>query len=148
MDPSIVHRSVAMSKVMELAGRVAATNANVLITGESGSGKSLLAEYLHRMGSRQDKPFVTVSCANLPAELFESELFGHEAGAHTDAVQRRIGKFEVAADQIQAAPYGIATRKHDALGPAVKKAVSQLYADGTMKAILAKWGLSAFALTG
>jgi len=63
-------------------------------------------------------------------------------------VKRSGGKFEVAADKIQAAPYGIATRKHDPLGPAVKKAVSQLYANGIMKAILAKWGLSGFALTG
>jgi polar amino acid transport system substrate-binding protein len=62
-------------------------------------------------------------------------------------VKRSGGKFEVAANRIQAAPYGIATRKHDPLGPAVKQAVSQLYANGTMKAILAKWGLSAFALT-
>jgi polar amino acid transport system substrate-binding protein len=63
-------------------------------------------------------------------------------------VKRSGGKFEVAADKIQAAPYGIATRKRDPLGPAVKTAVSQLYANGTMKAILGKWGLSAFALTG
>lgn len=61
-------------------------------------------------------------------------------------VKQSGGKFEVAADKIQAAPYGIATRKHDPLGPAVKKAISQLYGNGTMKAILAKWGLSAFAL--
>ncbi len=63
-------------------------------------------------------------------------------------VKRSGGRFEVAADKIQAAPYGIATRKHDPLGPAVKRTVSQLYANGTMKSILAKWGLSAFALTG
>jgi len=85
-----------MSKVIQLAERVAATDANVLVTGESGAGKSLLAEYIHRLGGRRDRPLVTVPCANLPAELFESELFGHEAGAHTDAVERRIGKFEAA----------------------------------------------------
>jgi polar amino acid transport system substrate-binding protein len=61
-------------------------------------------------------------------------------------VKRSGGKFEVAANKIEAAPYGIATRKHDSLGPAVKNAIGQLYADGTMKAILAKWGLSDFAL--
>ncbi len=63
-------------------------------------------------------------------------------------VKQSGGKFEVAVDKIQAAPYGIATRKQDPLGPAVRKAVSQLYTNGTMSAILAKWGLSAFALTG
>jgi DNA-binding NtrC family response regulator len=87
---------MVMSKVMALAGRVAATDASVLITGESGTGKSLIAEYLHRLGGRRDRAFVTVPCANLPAELFESELFGHEPGAHTDAVERRAGRFEAA----------------------------------------------------
>jgi len=96
MDPSVVYRSMAMSKVMELVERVAATDATVLITGESGTGKSLLAEYIHRLGGRRDRSFVTVPCANLPAELFESELFGHEPGAHTDAVERHAGKFEAA----------------------------------------------------
>lgn len=96
MDPSIVYRSLAMSRVMDLAERVAATDANVLITGESGTGKSLLAEYIHKRGGRRDRAFVTVPCANLPAELFESELFGHEPGAHTDAVERRAGRFEAA----------------------------------------------------
>ena len=96
MEPSIVYRSMAMSKVMELLERVAGTDANVLISGESGVGKSLLAEQVHRLGGRRDRPFVTVPCANLPAELFESELFGHEPGAHTDATERRAGKFEAA----------------------------------------------------
>src|SRR5262245_1750198 len=96
MEPSVVYRSTAMSKVMELAERVAATDANVLITGESGAGKSLLAEQLHRLGERRNRPFMTIPCANLPAELFESELFGHEPGAHTDAVGRRAGRFEAA----------------------------------------------------
>ena len=96
MQPSIVYRSVAMSKVMALAERVAATDATVLITGESGTGKSLLAERIHRLGSRRAGPFVTVPCANLPAELFESELFGHEPGAHTDAAERKAGRLEAA----------------------------------------------------
>jgi DNA-binding NtrC family response regulator len=75
---------------------VARSDAGVLILGESGTGKGLLAEYLHRHGTRRDRPFVTVSCANVPAELFESELFGHEKGSHTDAHARKIGKFEAA----------------------------------------------------
>lgn len=85
-----------MSEVMALAERVAATDASVLITGESGTGKSLLAEHIHRSGGRGRGPFVTVPCPNIPADLFESELFGHEPGAHTDAVSRRIGRFEAA----------------------------------------------------
>jgi len=96
MGPSIVYRSDAMSKVMALVDRVARTDAGVLITGESGTGKSLLAEYVHTRSARRHGPFVTVPCANIPAELFESELFGHEPGAHTDAVSRRIGRFESA----------------------------------------------------
>src|SRR5688572_3108571 len=96
MRPSIVYRSVTMSKVVALAERIAPADAGVLITGESGTGKSLLAEYIHGRGTRRG-PFITVPCANIPGELFESELFGHEPGAHTDAVGRRIGRFEAAA---------------------------------------------------
>ena len=96
MNRTVVYRSRAMAEIMALAERVAATDASVLITGESGSGKSLIAECIHRLGSRREGPFVTVPCANLPAELFESELFGHEPGAHTDAVARRTGRFEAA----------------------------------------------------
>ncbi|HKY32982.1 MAG TPA: sigma-54 dependent transcriptional regulator [Candidatus Polarisedimenticolia bacterium] len=96
MGPSIVYRSSTMSKVMALVDRIAPTEAGVLITGESGTGKSLLAEYLHGRSGRRQGPFVTVPCANIPSELFESELFGHEPGAHTDAVSRRAGRFEAA----------------------------------------------------
>ena len=85
-----------MSKVVALADRIAPADAGVLITGESGTGKSLLAEYIHGRGTRRG-PFITVPCANIPGELFESEIFGHEPGAHTDAVGRRIGRFEAAA---------------------------------------------------
>ena len=81
---------------MDLAERVARSEASVLILGESGTGKSLLAEHIHRRGDRRDRPFVTVPCANIPAELFESELFGHERGSHTDAHARKSGKFEAA----------------------------------------------------
>jgi DNA-binding NtrC family response regulator len=96
VGPSIVYRSAAMSKVMALAKRVATTDASVLITGESGTGKNLLAEQIHRLGARRNGPFVNVPCANIPAELFESELFGHEPGAHTDATELREGRFEAA----------------------------------------------------
>ncbi len=95
MDP-VVHGSAAMDRVLALAERVAATDASVLITGESGTGKSFLAEKIHRLGRRRDGPFIIVPCANIPADLFESELFGHEAGSHTDAVSRRTGRFEAA----------------------------------------------------
>ena len=95
MDP-VVHRSAAMDQVLALVERVAATDASILITGESGTSKNFLAERIHRLGRRGDGPFITVPCANLPADLFESELVGHEAGSHTDAVSRRMGRFEAA----------------------------------------------------
>jgi len=81
---------------LNLASRVAHSDASVLILGESGTGKGVLAERIHRQGARRGRPFVTVSCANIPADLFESELFGHERGSHTDAHARRSGKFEAA----------------------------------------------------
>jgi two-component system nitrogen regulation response regulator NtrX len=77
-------------------GRVAPKNSRVLITGESGTGKELVAYAIHRKSGRRDKPFIKVNCAAIPQELFESELFGHEKGAFTGAVQQRIGKFEQA----------------------------------------------------
>jgi DNA-binding NtrC family response regulator len=77
--------------------RFAGTDATVLITGESGSGKELYARHIHRLSSRADGPFIDVNCAAIPHELIESEFFGHEKGAFTNAVARRAGKFELAA---------------------------------------------------
>ncbi len=94
--PVFVGRSAALEAVLALAGKVARSEASVLILGESGTGKGLLAEHIHRSGPRRERPFVTVACANIPAELFESELFGHERGSHTDAHARKSGKFEAA----------------------------------------------------
>jgi DNA-binding NtrC family response regulator len=92
----LVGRSSTMRRVYERVRQVADTNATVLITGESGTGKELIARAIHRQGARRDRPFVAVNCAALPAELLESELFGHERGAFTGAHARKLGKFEVA----------------------------------------------------
>ena len=86
----------ATLRVFELARRVALSQSSVLILGESGTGKSLLARQVHAAGPRSTGPFVEITCANLPDELIESELFGHEKGAFTGAVASRIGKFEQA----------------------------------------------------
>jgi DNA-binding NtrC family response regulator len=88
--------SAAMRKVFEMADRVAATDATVLILGESGTGKDLLAQEIHARSPRASRPFVTVNCAALPENLIESELFGYEKGAFTGAAQQRKGKFELA----------------------------------------------------
>ena len=93
---AFIYEDPAMVKVMEMAKKVAGSQASVLITGESGTGKELVARYLHRNSPRKDKAFVAVNCAAIPGELLESELFGHEKGAFTGAVARRIGKFEEA----------------------------------------------------
>jgi DNA-binding NtrC family response regulator len=82
-------------KILEVIGRVAATDASVLITGESGTGKELIAEAIHRNSQRRDKPFVKVNLGGVPAQLFESEMFGHVKGAFTDARQDRKGRFEL-----------------------------------------------------
>ena len=92
----LVGRSPIMRRVYERVRQVADTTATVLITGESGTGKELIARAIHRQGARRDRPFVAVNCAALPAELVESELFGHERGAFTGAHARKLGKFEVA----------------------------------------------------
>jgi DNA-binding NtrC family response regulator len=92
----LVGRSPAMRRVYEIVRQIADTTATVLITGESGTGKELIARAIHRQGGRRDRPFVAVNCAALPAELLESELFGHERGAFTGAHARRLGKFEMA----------------------------------------------------
>ena len=88
--------SAAMRKVFEMADRVAATDATVLILGESGTGKDLLAQEIHARSPRASGPFVAVNCAALPENLIESELFGFEKGAFTGAAQQRKGKFELA----------------------------------------------------
>lgn len=93
---AIVGSSAAMEAVLDLADRVARSEASVLILGESGTGKGLLAGHIHRRSARRDRPLVTVPCANIPAELFESELFGHERGSHSDAHARKSGKLEAA----------------------------------------------------
>jgi DNA-binding NtrC family response regulator len=92
----LVGRSPAMRRVYELVRQIADTTATVLITGESGTGKEMIARAIHRQGIRRDRPFVAVNCAALPADLLESELFGHERGAFTGAHARKLGKFEVA----------------------------------------------------
>ena len=93
---SLVGRSAQMQEVMRLIGMVAPSSASVLITGESGTGKELAARTLHELSPRQAKSFVAVNCAAIPESLMESEIFGHEKGAFTGAVERRIGCFELA----------------------------------------------------
>ncbi len=93
---SLIWRDPAMERVVQLAGQIARSEAPVLVTGESGTGKEVIARHLHQKSLRKDKPFVAVNCAAIPDNLLESELFGHEKGAFTGAVARRIGKFEEA----------------------------------------------------
>ena len=85
-----------MEEVVRLADQVAESNASILVTGESGTGKEVLANYVHSKSRRADKPFISLNCAAIPENLLESELFGHEKGAFTGAVARRVGKFEEA----------------------------------------------------
>ncbi len=92
----MVTRDPAMRTVLSLADQVATSDASILITGESGVGKEVMARYLHQKSRRAAKPFISVNCAAIPENLLESELFGHEKGAFTGAVARRIGKFEEA----------------------------------------------------
>ena len=89
-------RSPRMREAVSLAERVSATDANVLITGESGAGKDLLAAFIHSKSRRAAQPFVKIDCATLPADLLEAELFGYERGAFTGAVEARAGRFEAA----------------------------------------------------
>mgnify|MGYP006276297079 CR=1 FL=1 len=92
----IVGESEAIKQVKEMIGKVAPTDASVLITGENGTGKELVARWLHEKSGRVQQPFIEVNCAAIPAELIESELFGHEKGAFTSAHRQRKGKFEQA----------------------------------------------------
>ena len=93
---NIIGRSGATQEVLRLVGRVAATTATVLIWGETGTGKELIARAIHQNSSRKDKPMVKLNCAGIPEGLLESELFGFEKGAFTGAVERKLGKFELA----------------------------------------------------
>lgn len=93
---SFIWHDPSMGRVVQLAEQVARSEASVLITGESGTGKEVLARHVHAKSTRRDKPFVSVNCAAIPDNLLESELFGHEKGAFTGAVARRVGKFEEA----------------------------------------------------
>lgn len=92
----ILGESKAIKKIIELIDKVAPLDTRVLITGENGTGKELVARAIHKKSLRHDKPFIEVNCAAIPNELIESELFGHEKGSFTGAVQQRIGKFELA----------------------------------------------------
>ena len=93
---NIIGRSGAIQDVLRLVGRVASTTATVLIWGETGTGKELIARAIHQNSSRKDKPMVKLNCAGIPEGLLESELFGFEKGAFTGAVERKLGKFELA----------------------------------------------------
>jgi DNA-binding NtrC family response regulator len=91
---SIVGKSAAMQQVFKMVGRVSHSDAPVMITGESGSGKELVARAIHRYSQRSAKSFVAINCAAIPEQLLESELFGHEKGAFTGAIGTRVGRFE------------------------------------------------------
>jgi DNA-binding NtrC family response regulator len=92
----MIGESPAIQKVKEMIEKVAGTDARVLITGSNGTGKELVARWLHEGSTRAEAPFVEVNCAAIPSELIESELFGHEKGSFTSAHKQRIGKFEQA----------------------------------------------------
>ncbi len=92
---NIIGSSSTMQRVYKTIGQVVDTNATILIQGESGTGKELVAKTIHYNSPRWNRPFITVNCAAIPRELLESELFGHEKGSFTGALERRIGKFEL-----------------------------------------------------
>jgi two-component system, NtrC family, nitrogen regulation response regulator NtrX len=96
LKTNIIGAHAEMLAIMETIKRVAPTNARVLIMGENGTGKELVARKLHELSNRADEPFVEVNCAAIPEDLIESELFGHEKGSFTGAISQRIGKFELA----------------------------------------------------
>jgi two-component system response regulator AtoC len=96
IDQLLIGQSLAIQKVKNLVGQVANTDLNAIISGESGVGKELVAQALHLLSHRKNKPFVKVNCAAIPSELLESELFGYEKGAFTGADRAKEGKFEIA----------------------------------------------------
>lgn len=93
---SIIGETEAITNIKEMIEKVAPSDARVLVTGENGTGKELVARSLHDLSDRKTKPFIEVNCAAIPSELIESELFGHEKGAFTSAVKQKKGKFELA----------------------------------------------------
>ena len=95
---AIVGESLEITEIIESINKVAPTDARVLVTGENGTGKELVARQIHERSSRSKGPLIEVNCAAIPSELIESELFGHEKGSFTSAVKQRIGKFELAND--------------------------------------------------
>jgi two-component system, NtrC family, C4-dicarboxylate transport response regulator DctD len=109
----IIGRSAAIEQVRRLIANVAPTDASVLINGDTGAGKELIARSLHEMSPRRDKPFIAVNCGALPEQMFESEMFGYEAGAFTGAQKRRIGRLEAASggtlflDEIESMPLSL-----------------------------------------
>src|SRR5262249_991025 len=92
-DAQIIYTGEKMRKLMAQVARVAANESRVCILGETGTGKELIARAIHEKSSRREGPYVTLNCASVPAELIESELFGHEKGSFTGAASRHIGKF-------------------------------------------------------
>ncbi len=115
-EPALLGHSAPMRELFRAIGRVAASGLGVLVTGETGTGKELVAQALHRESARAARPFVALNTAAIPPELLESELFGHEAGAFTGAVRRHAGRFEQAAggtlflDEIGDMPLALQTR--------------------------------------
>ncbi len=111
--PQLIAQSAAMEPVLQLIAHVGPSDANVLITGENGTGKGLVAQALHRVSGRADKPLITVNIGGLAESIFESELFGHVRGAFTDAKTDRVGRFELAdagtlfLDEIANIPLGL-----------------------------------------
>src|SRR5580692_2778538 len=95
-SPSIVGTSAALRCALDMVRVVAATDSTVLIQGETGTGKELIAHAIHNLSSRSGRAFVRVNCAAIPLDLLESELFGHEKGAFTGAIAQKVGRFELA----------------------------------------------------
>jgi DNA-binding NtrC family response regulator len=93
---NIIGNSAELQRVINLANKAAMSDSSILVEGETGTGKELLAEYIHKHSARADKPFVVINCASLPDQLIESELFGHERGAFTDAKSSKQGLVEIA----------------------------------------------------
>lgn len=96
----MIGESSVIKEIKDMIERVAPTDARVLITGENGTGKELVARWLHEKSNRCGAALVEVNCAAIPSELIESELFGHEKGAFTSAVAQRKGKFELAEEEL------------------------------------------------